>query len=121
MLKLLCLECEKEIERPEEDWKELLGCTTDCPYCGALLLIKVVGESLHKSIHRTDARWPVDGEGTDSIEFYNSRRPKERLDLMIGTDIEYPGDDSPEAGARLPAGELWRHSRLQAREAARRA
>lgn len=62
----------------------LAGCTTDCPQCGALLIIpggqflgmdpdgfpaEVHMPLLHKYLNQQDSRWPADGADTGYVEF----------------------------------------------------
>lgn len=63
---------------------ELMGCTTDCPQCGELLIIpapqfqgqrldgfpaEVHAPLFHRYLHQQDPRWPEGGAGTGYIEF----------------------------------------------------
>lgn len=78
--------CGHSWKRRHPQWTrgDLRGATTDCPFCGEILLIspdqfkgkdangfpaEVHAPLFHREMHRMDADWPEDGRGTGYVEF----------------------------------------------------
>ena len=70
-------DCQHPFERPDS-WPDfVVGGTTDCPTCGALLILALdpnseepveIARNFHEFMHERNKSWPKDGFGTGYIE-----------------------------------------------------
>jgi endogenous inhibitor of DNA gyrase (YacG/DUF329 family) len=66
MVTLKCPMCQGDLTWDRSE-KELVGATTDCPTCGADLILVVQAIDFHQWMHEQNPQWPADGKGTGKI------------------------------------------------------
>ena len=67
-----CVSCKTHffLNESYSSFEEVGSCTTDCPNCNTILLIKDNRTwPFHIKLHDEDPMWPKDGKDTDYLEY----------------------------------------------------